>query len=233
LPPHRHGYLPLVARTAYPGAGEFLPAALDLGSLREAAAVCRGCDLYERATQTVFGGGPGTSRLMLVGEQPGDVEDTEGEPFVGPAGRLLDRALADAGLGDVPTYTTNAVKHFRWKEVRGSKRRIHDTPTAAQSTACRPWLAAELAAVHPAVLVALGATAAGSLFGTGFRLTQHRGADLGWPPARGDFATDDTPVQAAFATVHPSAVLRAPAGERDRSYGGFVEDLQVAARVLA
>ena len=169
---------------------------------------------------------------MLVGEQPGDVEDTEGLAFVGPAGRLLDRALGDAGLADTPLYVTNAVKHFRWKHVRGGKRRIHEKPSAAQSTACRPWLAAELAAVRPAVLVALGATAAGSLFGSAFRLTQHRGTPLEWPPDAGDFAADDTPIEAAVATIHPSAVLRAPPEERTSAYDGFVADLRVAMALL-
>jgi uracil-DNA glycosylase len=169
---------------------------------------------------------------MLIGEQPGDVEDTEGEAFVGPAGRLLDRALVDAGLADTDGYVTNAVKHFRWKGARNSKRRIHDKPSAGQVTACRPWLAAELAAIGPSVLVALGATAAGSLFGPGFRLTQHRGELLAWPPARGDFAGDETPVQAAFATIHPSAVLRAPDSDRADTYAGLVHDLRTAAAQL-
>jgi DNA polymerase len=165
---------------------------------------------------------------MLVGEQPGDVEDTEGEAFVGPAGRLLDRALADAGLADTAIYLSNAVKHFRWKGTRGGKRRIHEKPSAAQAAACRPWLAAELAAVRPAVLVALGATAAGSLFGSGFRLTQHRGEVLPWPPEKGDFAGDDVPIDAALATVHPSAVLRAPDEDRPGAYDGLVRDLRAA-----
>lgn len=218
-------------RTRYPGAQEFLPDSTSLTALRAAAAGCRGCDLYERATQTVFGRGPRTARLMLVGEQPGDVEDTEGTAFVGPAGRLLDRALAEADVDAAGAYVTNAVKHFRWKETRG-KRRIHDKPSAAQSTACRPWLAAELGAVRPAVVVALGATAAGSLFGPSFRLTQHRGEPLDWPPPAGDFATDGTPVEAAVATIHPSAVLRAQDEDRDAVYAGLVSDLRLAASLL-
>lgn len=228
------GYLAVVAaRPSYAGADEFLPDSGRLDALRTAASGCRGCDLYQNATQTVFGAGPTRSRLMLVGEQPGDVEDVEGEPFVGPAGRVLGRALDEAGLGDVPTYMTNAVKHFRWKGVRGSKRRIHDTPSAAQSRACRPWLAAEIAAIRPTVVVALGATAAGSLFGSGFRLTQHRGDDLGWPPPRGDFADSATPIEAAFATVHPSSVLRVPSEDRDQAFRGLVADLRAAGRLLA
>jgi DNA polymerase len=215
-------------RARYPGADAFLPASGGLPALRAAAQGCRGCDLYERATQTVFGRGTAKAVMMLVGEQPGDVEDTEGTAFVGPAGRLLDRALADAGIDASTLYVTNAVKHFRWREARG-KRRIHDKPSAAQASACRPWLAAELRAVRPRVIVALGATAAGSLFGPSFRLTQHRGEQLPWPPPTGDFAADDTPVEAALATIHPSAVLRAPDDERAAAYDGLVADLRAAA----
>lgn len=222
----------MASRSTYPGAGQYLPDTADLRSLRSAAASCTGCDLHARATQTVFGSGATHARLMLVGEQPGDVEDTEGEPFVGPAGRILDRALDEAGLNRSDVFLTNAVKHFRWKQVRGGKRRIHDKPTAAQSTACRPWLAAEIAAVRPSVVVALGATAAGSLFGTGFRLTQHRGEALDWPPERGDFRDDATPLDAAVATIHPSAVLRAPDDDRADTYAGFVRDVRAAARLL-
>jgi DNA polymerase len=218
-------------RTRYPGAEQFLPDSTTLPALREAAAGCRGCDLYENATQTVFGRGADSAPLMLVGEQPGDVEDTEGQAFVGPAGRLLDRALAEAGLDPDRLYVTNAVKHFRWKQSRGT-RRIHDKPSAAQATACRPWLAAEVHAVQPSVLVALGATAAGSLFGPGFRLTQHRGETLEWPPPSGDFAGDPTPVRAALATIHPSAVLRAPDDEREAAFAGLVADLGRAAAAL-
>lgn len=208
----------------HPGAADYLPPTGDLAALRAAASGCQGCDLYARATQTVFGAGSDHGPLMLVGEQPGDVEDVRGEPFVGPAGALLDRALAAADLADVPRWTTNAVKHFRWTE-RG-KRRLHEKPSAAQSTACRPWLAAEIAAVRPRVLVALGATAAGSLFGSGFRLTASRGTVLDWPPAKGDFAADPTPIDAAFATIHPSAVLRAPDDERDEAFDHLVRDLR-------
>jgi uracil-DNA glycosylase family protein len=219
----------VAGRASYPGAEEFLPPARSLAALRYAAAGCRGCDLYADATQTVFGRGPRDARVMLVGEQPGDVEDTDGRAFVGPAGRLLDRALADAGLADTACYTTNAVKHFRWKGARNGKRRIHEKPSAAQAAACRPWLAAELDAVRPSVLVALGATAAGSLFGSAFRLTQHRGEALEWPPATGPFAGTGPPVDAAFATIHPSAVLRAPDEDRAAAYDGLVADLRTAA----
>jgi uracil-DNA glycosylase len=222
----------VTARPSYPGADQFLPDGRTLAALRDAAAECRGCDLYEQATQTVFGRGPGDARLMLVGEQPGDVEDTEGQAFIGPAGRLLDRALTDAGLADTPTYVTNAVKHFRWKAPRGGKRRIHDKPSTGQANACRPWLAAELDVVRPAVLVALGATAAASLYGPAFRLTQHRGEVLPWPPEKGDFAGDATPIKSTLATVHPSAVLRARDEDRAEAYDGLVRDLSEARRCL-
>jgi DNA polymerase len=220
------------ARVSYPGAEQFLPGSCELDQLRQAATGCEGCDLYERATQVVFGAGSAGASIMLVGEQPGDVEDQRGEPFVGPAGAVLHRALADAELGDVPAFVTNAVKHFRWKETRG-KRRIHDKPSVAQSNACRPWLAAELRAVQPRFIVALGATAAGSLFGSSFRLTHARGALLPWPPEKGDFTADDTPVEAALATIHPSAVLRAQTDDREAAYDGLVSDLRVAARYLS
>jgi DNA polymerase len=202
-----------------------VPSTTDLRKLAAAAAACEGCELYERATQTVFGSGPRRAHLLLVGEQPGDVEDREGAPFVGPAGRLLDKALADAGIERADAYVTNAVKHFRWKSTGSGKRRIHEKPAMAHVTACRPWLAAEIAAVGPQVVVALGATAASSLFGPKFRLTQHRGTRIDWP--------DDGPlglqpaVQYVVATVHPSAILRA--GERrDEMYDGLVSDLRLA-----
>ncbi len=220
----------MATRTRHPGAQEFLPASEELAALAAAAASCRGCDLYEQATQTVFGAGPGSARLMLVGEQPGDVEDAEGRPFVGPAGKLLRDAIEESGLDGVPTYVTNAVKHFRF--TRRGQRRIHEKPTAGHSTACRPWLAAELSAVRPTVVVALGATAAGSLLGPGFRLTQHRGEALDWPPAGGPFRGDRTPVDAVVATLHPSAVLRADSDERDRLREGLVADLRLAASLL-
>lgn len=216
----------------FPGAAEFVPEDANLSALEKAAATCRGCDLYERATQTVFGAGRARAALLLVGEQPGDVEDRQGKPFVGPAGRVLDRALEEAGISTSSAYVTNAVKHFRWKPAERGKRRLHDKPSQAQAAACRPWLAAELAAVRPDVVVALGATAAGSLFGSGFRLTRARGEVLAWPPASGPFQDDDSPVRAAVATIHPSAVLRAPDGDRDKVYAGFVADLSIAADAL-
>jgi uracil-DNA glycosylase family protein len=215
----------MAARITYPGAAGFVPDTTDLDTMRAAAATCEGCDLYAPATQTVFGSGPVTARLMLVGEQPGDVEDQRGEPFVGPAGALLVRALKAADLDEIPRWTTNAVKHFRFTE-RG-KRRLHEKPSAAQSTACRPWLAAEIASLRPTTLLALGATAAGSLFGSGFRLTANRGVLLTWPPEKGDFAGDPTPIDAAFATIHPSAILRTPDDERDAAFEAMVADLRL------
>jgi len=211
-------------------AAPFVPDGASLRDLARAAAECRGCELYRDATQTVFGAGSSRARAMFVGEQPGDVEDREGEPFVGPAGRLFDRALAEAGIERREAYVTNAVKHFRWKPAPRGKRRIHETPEARHTNACRPWLVAELSTVRPHVVVALGAVAAKSLFGPSFRLTQHRGERLDWPPERGGFADDDTPVRAAFATVHPSSVLRAE--DREDAYRQLVQDLQIVARTI-
>jgi uracil-DNA glycosylase family protein len=191
---------------------------LSLAEMREAAGTCRNCDLYRDATQTVFGAGPADARMVLVGEQPGDQEDRAGEPFVGPAGRLLDRAMADAGLDRSTVYLTNAVKHFRFTE-RG-KRRIHQKPGRTEVVACRPWLLGELARIEPRLVVCLGAVAAQSLLGTSFRLTRHRGEIMDLP----DSAARVT------ATVHPSSVLRAP--DRDEAYAGLVADLTAARRAL-
>jgi uracil-DNA glycosylase family protein len=157
-----------------PGAERYLPEGRRLSDLRRAAATCRGCDLWREATQTVFGEGPATAQFVLVGEQPGDQEDKQGHPFVGPAGRVLDRGLERAGIDPARVYQTNAVKHFRW-EAKG-KRRIHQTPSRWQIAACRPWLAAELEALHPLVVVLLGAIAAKTVFGPGFRVTRERAA---------------------------------------------------------
>ncbi|MCK2215034.1 UdgX family uracil-DNA binding protein [Actinomadura sp. ATCC 31491] len=195
-------------------AADFLPERLDLDALRAAAACCEGCELYRNATQTVFGEGPRRAAYMLVGEQPGDQEDRQGHPFVGPAGRILDKGLAEAGIDRDDVYVTNAIKHFSW--VPRGKRRIHQKPTAAEITACQPWLMAELAAVEPRVVVVLGATAARSLLGRTFKVTRHRGE----PIPLGD--------RLAVATIHPSAVLRAP--DRDAAYAGFLDDLKAASR---
>lgn len=191
----------------------FFPGSLDLESLRVAVQGCQGCDLWARATQAVFGAGPPQARLMLVGEQPGDVEDETGEPFVGPAGRMLDRCLADAGIDRRSVYVTNVVKHFKW-EPRG-KRRIHSKPNAREIRACRPWLDAELAAVHPEGVVLLGATAAQAILGADFRVSVHRGQFV------------DSPIAPlVMATVHPSALLRAPDETRQADVETFTRDLR-------
>ena len=187
----------------------------DLEALRTAARGCTGCELYEPATQTVFGTGPSTAWLMFVGEQPGDREDVAGAPFVGPAGRLLDQALGRAGIARDETYVTNAVKHFRF-ERRGA-RRIHKTPAVGHVRACRPWLDAELRVVAPAVVATLGATAAKALLGPKFRITESRGTVLDWAGL------------ALVPTIHPSAILRMEPDERDAALDAFVADLKVAA----
>jgi DNA polymerase len=188
-----------------------------LDQLRAEAAKCTACDLYKSGTQTVFGEGAQHAQVILVGEQPGDKEDLEGRPFVGPAGRLLDKALEEAGIDRSQTYVTNAVKHFKW--VARGKRRIHQKPNWTELAACRPWLDAELEAVQPRVLVALGATAAQSLFGRQFRVTKERGV-----PVESDLA------EIALATIHPSAILRAE--DRDAEYADFLDDLRVVATYL-
>jgi DNA polymerase len=218
-------------------AADFVPGGAGLDALREAARSCRGCRLHEGATQTVFGSGPAAARVVLVGEQPGDVEDRRGEPFVGPAGKLLDRAVAEAGLEPSDTYTTNAVKHFKFRMTGPGKRRIHATPDAAEVAACRPWLVAEFGVLEPDVVVALGATAAKALFGPSFRVTRSRGVLMPWPASARDpeeFGhTDEAGARNgafAVATIHPSAVLRAD--DRDAAFQGLVADLTVAARSL-
>jgi uracil-DNA glycosylase len=201
-------------------AAPFVPASTSLKTLAAAAEKCRGCDLYKAATQVVFGAGPKQARIMLVGEQPGDQEDRQGEPFVGPAGAILDKALADAGIPREEVYLTNAVKHFKW-EPRG-KRRIHKKPRASEVKACRPWLEAELRAVQPALVVCLGATAAQSMLGASFKLMKQRGQVVSSPIA-----------PRVVATIHPSAVLRAPDSEgRQAAYEMLVADLKVVAKAL-
>jgi uracil-DNA glycosylase len=201
------------------GASAYLPERRSLTALREAVQGCHGCDLYRDATQAVFGEGPAKARLMLAGETPGDREDIEGEPFVGPAGGLLRKALGAAGIEVDDTYLTNAVKHFKWRP-RGT-RRLHVTPRVGEMNACRPWVAAEIAAVKPEAIVALGATAARSLFGTEVKVTKDRGTLL---------ESDLAPL--AAVTVHPSAVLRA-GDEREQAYDAFVADLKLVADALA
>jgi uracil-DNA glycosylase family protein len=197
-----------------------------MSTLAEAAQGCRGCDLYERATQAVFGRGPGTASVVLIGEQPGDAEDRQGRPFVGPAGRVLDSALQEAEIPAEAAYVTNAVKHFSWKpDPRGGKRRIHQRPDASQLRACRPWLDAELTRLDPRVIVALGATAGQALFGSSFRVTAARGTIVAWTVPGAGRDVDVVP------TIHPSAVLRAD--DRDAARAGLVADLKVAAALLA
>ena len=191
-----------------------------LEGLTAAARGCTACPLFERATQTVFGEGPASARMLLVGEQPGDVEDLAGRPFVGPAGKLLDRALAEAGISRDRVYVTNAVKHFKW--VPRGKRRIHSKPNSMEIQACFPWLEAEISAVKPQVVVALGATAAQALMGRSFRVTKQRGVPLASPLA-----------PQVVATVHPSALLRAPDEETRRAETKrFIADLRAAAKLL-
>jgi uracil-DNA glycosylase len=197
-----------------------IPPKRTIEELEKAAKDCKACDLWKRATQTVFGEGEADARILFVGEQPGNQEDLEGKPFVGPAGKLLDTALLEAGIDRRKAYVTNAVKHFKW-EPRG-KRRIHKKPNAAEIAACRPWLEAEIGALRPKVIVCLGATAAQALLGRDFRVTQHRGEFLKSPLA-----------SFVMATVHPSSILRAPDDEtRDDEMKRFISDLKKISRVV-
>lgn len=210
-------------------AQEFVPAGADLDRLREAAKGCRGCGLHRDATQTVFGRGDASARVVMVGEQPGDMEDQRGLPFVGPAGHLLRRGVDDAGLDPAHLYITNAVKHFKFS-LRG-KRRLHQTPDRTEIRACRPWLVAEFAQLRPEAVVVLGATAAKALLGPDFRITRSRGQVLPWPASAE--APDEFPEHDhAFlvATTHPSAVLRAD--NREIAYAALVDDLRVVKREL-
>ena len=194
------------------------PDTASLGALREAARRCTACHLYKGATQTVFGEGSKGATMMLVGEQPGDYEDVAGKPFVGPAGKIMDRALEEAGIDRSKVYVTNAVKHFKW-EPRG-KRRVHQKPNSREIAACRPWLEAELRVVRPKLVVAMGATAAQTIFGPSFRVTRERGKLLSSKLA-----------PRVLATVHPSSLLRQPDEEsREREYKLFVADLRAALR---
>jgi DNA polymerase len=209
--------------TTRPGATQWVPDRLSLRALREAAQQCRGCELYEEATQAVMGDGPLNAALMLVGEQPGDKEDRAGEPFVGPAGRLLDWALAEAGLDPAAVFRTNAVKHFRFAGTRG-KQRIHKSPSRVHVTACGPWLLAELALVRPRGVVLLGSTAGQAVYGADFRVGTSRGRLLDWPEAE---PAHRVAPDWAVATTHPSAVLRSR--RRDEDLAALVRDLTVAA----
>jgi DNA polymerase len=209
--------VPSAAETG--SAADFLPERMNLTALREAAAGCRGCHLWQVGTQTVFGEGARDAEVMFVGEQPGDYEDRAGRPFVGPAGKLFDEALEEARIDRSLTYVTNAVKHFKW-QARG-KRRIHQKPNWAEMTACRPWLESELAVVQPRVLVLLGATAAQTLLGRQFRVTQWRGKLI-----------ESELAEAVTATVHPSSILRGEPEEREANFQAFVSDLRVVADLL-
>jgi DNA polymerase len=190
-----------------------------LPTLRKEAAGCKACDLWKTGTQVVFGEGPASAEAMFVGEQPGDQEDKAGRPFVGPAGKLFDEALEDAGIDRTQVYVTNVVKHFKW--VGRGKRRIHQKPNWSEIAACRPWLDGELAAVEPRVLVCLGATAAQALLGRQFRVTRERGK-----PVESDLA------EHVLATIHPSAILRGDPESREQEYAAFVRDLKAVAKLL-
>jgi len=200
-------------------AAPLVPARPSLPKLREAAAGCTACHLYKLGTQTVFGEGPRSAEAMFVGEQPGDQEDKTGKPFVGPAGKLFDQALEDAGIDRTKGYVTNAVKHFKW--VGRGKRRIHQKPTWSEIAACRPWLDAELAVVEPRVLVCLGATAAQALLGRQFRVTRDRGKPV-----------DSELAEHVLATVHPSSILRGEPAGREQEYAALLADLKVVAELL-
>ena len=196
---------------------DYFPDDLDYEHLRIASMQCRGCDLYKLGTQTVFGEGPKRPQVMMIGEQPGDEEDKEGHPFVGPAGRLLTKALGDANIDREQMYLTNAVKHFKWKPA--GKRRIHQKPNAGEINACRPWLAAEIEVLAPKMIVCLGATAAQTLLGSSFKVTQMRGKWMEYEDG-----------QKLIATVHPSSILRAfDSDARKEQYAAFVSDLQTVA----
>ncbi|HEV8721176.1 MAG TPA: UdgX family uracil-DNA binding protein [Candidatus Binatia bacterium] len=201
-------------------AAAFLPKRHTLESLRAAARSCKGCDLYKNATQTVFGEGPKDASVMLVGEQPGDMEDRQGHPFVGPAGRLLDKALAEARIPRDNVYITNAVKHFKW--IQRGKRRLHQKPLIRQVVACKPWLEAEIQIIHPKVVVCLGATAAQSMMGRIVRITQERGKFL-----------DGDSGAAVFITIHPSSIYRLrEKDEQEKEYRRFVAEMKAVQRKL-
>ena len=201
---------------------ELIPPRAGIGELQKISQNCRACDLWKNATQTVFGEGAKQAGIILIGEQPGDQEDRAGRPFVGPAGKLLDQALADAGIERSDVYVTNVVKHFKWTPAERGKRRIHKKPRASEIQACRPWLDAELDSIKPKVIVCLGATAAQALLGNGFRVTRERGKAV-----RSPFEAQ------VLATVHPSSILRAPDDESRRlEFIDFVKDLREVKRLL-
>jgi len=206
--------------TPQSSAADFLPEQRTLDSLRGAARSCRGCDLYKNATQTVFGEGPSGATVLLVGEQPGDMEDRQGHPFVGPAGRLLDKALEEARIARDEVYITNAVKHFRW--IRRGKRRLHQKPLVRQVVACKPWLEAEIQSIHPKVIVCLGATAAQSMLGKTVRIMQERGKFFDLDSGR-----------TVFITIHPSSIYRLQEkDQQQREYRRFVDEMKLVQRRL-
>jgi uracil-DNA glycosylase family protein len=209
-----------------PGAEEWVPDRPSLKRLREAVQECRGCELYRDATQAVMGDGPVSAQVMVLGEQPGDKEDLAGEPFVGPAGKVLDRALAEAGLPPDQVFRTNVVKHFRFSGTRG-KQRIHKSPSRVHVTACGPWLVAELAVVKPTGVVVLGGTAGKAIYGSTFRVGETRGRLIDWP----DTFPVGRPPAWVLTTTHPSAVLRT--NDREAAYEELVSDLRVAVTALS
>ena len=210
----------------WPGAQQWVPERPSMTRLREAVQDCRGCELYRNATQAVMGDGSASAEVMVLGEQPGDKEDVAGEPFVGPAGKVLDRALAESGLPPQDVFRTNVVKHFRFSGTRG-KQRIHKSPSRWHVTACGPWLVAELAVVRPTGVIVLGGTAGKALYGSSFRVGESRGRLIDWPDA---FEVAHPPSW-VLTTTHPSAVLRAD--DREAAYEGLVADLRVAVGALA
>lgn len=212
-----------VSEVERPGAQEWVPDDGTVDGLRQAAPACRGCELWEPATQVVFSAGNPQAKVVLVGEQPGDVEDQRGIPFVGPAGKLLQRAVDEAGLDRADVYVTNAVKHFRFTPT--GKRRIHQTPELAHITACRPWVEAEITAVDPQLVVALGATAARAVIGPDVKVTKQRGQLIVRSTPSGD--------RRFVPTVHPSSVLRVPDADRPAAYAALVADLAVVAGLVA
>jgi uracil-DNA glycosylase len=215
--------------TERPGAGGWLPEEISMRTLRSGVEQCRGCELYADATQAVMGAGREDAALMVIGEQPGDQEDRQGRPFVGPAGRLLDRALTEAGIDPQGVFRTNVVKHFRFSGTRG-KQRIHKSPSRVHVSACGPWLLAELELVRPTGVLLLGGTAGKALYGSSFRVGETRGQMQSWPEAIGDVATGDLGPDWVLPTTHPAAVLRSR--NRDEDYQHLVRDVRVASEAL-
>ncbi len=207
----------------YPGAATWVSRTASLSELAEALPSCRGCDLAENGSRPVFGKGPDSARVVIVGEQPGDVEERRGQPFVGPAGNLLDRALAEAGIDRSQVWVTNSVLHFKFTQAAPGKRRIHQSPDASEVVACKPWLEAQLNRLRPELVIILGATAGRALLGPSFRVSQQRGELIPGPAGSG---------ASLIATIHPSAVLRGDENEREKMFEGLVSDLRIAASAL-